>query len=152
MRVPAFAAALVLAACSSSSSTPSAAGADGGKDASDAASGDQDSSSAADAANDGNDGGGGDAGGCGLAFYPSDSEPSCQLLLDKYCCDQEKACAGDAACKALVKCIDDCPAPRDQACIQACGTSGETQLDAIATCTKTPPYAVPPGLSCGWPQ
>src|SRR5262249_10314464 len=93
-----------------------------------------------------------DAGGCGLVFYASDYEPSCQLLLDHYCCDQERACGADSACAALVKCVDACPPPRQTACIQACGANGQGPLDALANCTKSPPYTTPPGLNCSWPQ
>jgi hypothetical protein len=93
-----------------------------------------------------------DAGPCGLTFYANDYEPACQLILDKYCCDQEKACGADTACATRVKCINDCVPPRDQACIGACGTGSQAALDAIATCTKTPPYAVPVGIDCSWPQ
>jgi hypothetical protein len=93
-----------------------------------------------------------DAGPCGLAFYANDYEPACQLILDKYCCDQEKACGADTACAARVKCVNDCAPSRGEACIGACGTAGEAPLDALATCTKTPPYTVPVGIDCAWPQ
>jgi hypothetical protein len=142
-----------LGACSSSSSSPTAVGDAGslvdatgaGGDA--ARSGDggaQDAAGALDA--------GGDAGtGCGLDFYTSDYPPACALLLDKYCCDAERACGADATCVAFVACVDACPSPRQGACVAACGGGG-AKLDALAQCTKTPPYTVPPGIDCTWPQ
>jgi hypothetical protein len=145
--------ALATAACSSSSSTPATSVADGG--GSDATSSSSDGggttadggAATGDAAADS----GGTGTGCGLAFYPSDTTPACQLLLDKYCCPAERACGGDPTCNALVACVNACAPPRQADCINACG-AGSTKLDAIAACTKAPPYQAPPGIDCAWPQ
>jgi hypothetical protein len=138
-------------ACSSSSSAPTPSQDGGGGTA--ATTGDggghPDSGGATDGGADARPGV--DAGPCGLTFYANDYEPAWQLILDKYCCEKEKACGADTACATLVKCINDCVPPRDQACVDACGAR-EALLGAISTCTKTPPYTVPTGINCDWPQ
>jgi len=143
--------AAVAASCSSSSSSPSTGDAGAIADAAradDATNGDaavaQGDSAPGDAAS------GGDA-GCGLDFYAPDYAPACQLLLDKYCCDPERACSGDATCVAFVACANACPPPRQDACIAACGAAG-SKLDALSACTKSPPYTAPPGIDCTWPR
>lgn len=142
------------AACSSSSPTPASSATDGG--ATDAAAAHPDGGASSTDGGATGEGGASDSGGlgtaCGLVFYPSDTTPACQLLLDKYCCPSERACGGDPACSALVACVNACAPPRQADCINACGTGGSTKLDAIATCTKAPPYQAPPGIDCAWPQ
>jgi hypothetical protein len=98
-----------------------------------------------------------EAGSCGMVFYGSDYAASCQAALDAACCSQEQACAANADCAKLVACINACPSPRQDACVNACaadaGTNppGYTQLNDIASCTKTPAYQGPPGV-CDWPS
>ena len=90
--------------------------------------------------------------GCELAYYASDYAPACQPVLDKYCCSQEKSCAADGTCRALVNCINDCPPPRDPMCISACGDPSSGTVAAISICRQMPPYAAPQGVDCSWPQ
>ena len=145
--------AISVLACSSSSSPAGTAdgGAKDGASAGDGSSGGSSSSSGGPDGATGADAGADAGNGCGLVFYASDYEPSCQLILDKYCCDQEKACGGNATCAAFVACVNACTPPRQADCVTACG-SGGASLDSISQCTKTPPYNVPTGLDCTWPQ
>jgi hypothetical protein len=156
MKLPACLVLVSLAACAPSSSGPSSSssgGTDGGANQDATVGGAGDSSAPSDGPTGGKDAGGPgvDAGPCGMTFYPNDYEPSCQLLLDHYCCDQEKACAADTACTTVIACIDACPTPRQDTCINACGTTEPSTLNALAQCTKQPPYTVPAGIDCGWP-
>lgn len=105
------------------------------------------------------DSGQGDGSGtCGLAFFPSDYDKSCQGAMNSACCTQEKACGANADCVKLIACINACPAPRQDACVNACSggsgvnTPGYTQLNAIGECSKVPPYKDPAGVSCSWPS
>lgn len=91
---------------------------------------------------------------CNLPFFPDDYPSSCQTALDAVCCDQEKACGASADCAKLVDCIDACPKPRTDACINEC-TGDASQppgfdlLDAISTCSKGKLDA---GTECNWPR
>src|SRR5262249_19277242 len=92
---------------------------------------------------------------CGLEFYPPDFPTQCQAALDRACCNAEKACGANADCKKLVACVNACPAPRTDDCVTACAGGsasppGYPELDAIATCTKGPPYDA--GAECNWPN
>ncbi|MEO7109232.1 MAG: hypothetical protein ABI183_02240 [Polyangiaceae bacterium] len=128
-----------LAYACSSSSTPSGSTSDAGSGNSDASSG----------------GDSGSAVSCGLTFYTSDYDKSCQAALDTSCCSQEKACVANSDCVALVACINACPVPRQDACVHACaGDAGESapgfsQLNDIASCPTTGPGG---GISCDWPN
>ncbi len=140
---------MVFAACSSSSSTAPVSGDAGSSDAAstnDGSSGDAASTSdgATDAPIDHTDT------GCGLVLYTAEAAPACQLILDQYCCSQERTCGSDVSCRTYVACVDACPSPRQTACITACGAV-PGKLDALSTCTKTPPYTTPPGITCAWP-
>jgi len=93
---------------------------------------------------------------CELAFFPSDYPTSCQGALDQACCSEEKACAANADCVKLIDCINACPPKRQDACVNACASSGEStpgykEFDAIATCSKGPAFKPPSGLTCGYP-
>jgi hypothetical protein len=95
---------------------------------------------------------------CGLAFYPGDYDRRCQQALDTACCSQENACAANPDCVKLLACINACPAPRTDACINTCSgdagddkTPGYANLDVVARCSKAPPYQEPAGIDCSWP-
>jgi hypothetical protein len=99
-----------------------------------------------------------DAGGgaaCGLAFTGPKWTASCQSWSDQYCCNQQKACAANAACAQLIACIDACPSPRKDPCINACtpdGGSAVDLLDAFGSCSKSTPSGGPEiPSSCEWP-
>src|SRR3954469_18369644 len=68
---------------------------------------------------------------CGLSLTWSKSGAACDAWMAQHCCSQQQACAGDAACAAFVKCVNDCPIPRQDACTKACGTSVPTGVAAI---------------------
>jgi hypothetical protein len=82
---------------------------------------------------------------CGVAVY---ADPTCQDWLDGVCCAQEQAC--DAACRAIVACVNACPAPRTDACIGGCSSSANVAITAIGDCSKSAPP--PSGQSCPWPS
>jgi hypothetical protein len=93
---------------------------------------------------------------CGIALVGPQWLQNCQDWTDQYCCGQQKACAADAACAKLVACLNACPSPRQNACINACtpdGGSAVNLLDGIETCTvDTPPTGGPQIPDpCEWP-
>ncbi len=95
-------------------------------------------------------------GGCLLSFYSAEYDPRCQSALDAACCPEEKACGVDSDCYALVRCIDACPAPRQDACVNACGDGtpnppGLAHLTGVSECGKSTKYQPPTGVSCAWP-
>ena len=98
-----------------------------------------------------------DAGACGLALFPPDFPPSCQTAMDQACCTQEGACGANADCVHLVACVNACPAPRQDSCVNACGPSdggappGYSELEAIATCSTTQ-APTDSGAACAWPN
>jgi hypothetical protein len=97
-------------------------------------------------------------GACGLAFFPADYAPSCQEALDTACCSLEQVCAGHPDCVHLLACINACPAPRTDTCVNSCAgdagdenTPGYADLNALGQCSKASPGTTPQGFSCSWP-
>jgi hypothetical protein len=92
-------------------------------------------------------------GACGsLAVYTAPDDPAqCQPAIDKSCCNEEKSCADNADCVKIVACINACPKPRQDACVNAClpdpSSVAAGYADAIQICSVT---KGPSG--CGWPQ
>lgn len=145
----------LVAACSSASTSPAttAGAGDAGRDAADAsgdgapaseAGADADAARAADATPNA-------PGACTLTLYPPDVPPRCQASLDKICCAEEQACADDATCAKVVECLKSCPAPRKDACINACVPAGGpgSAFDSLGTCSKNP--AFDGGSECTYP-
>src|SRR5688572_28197510 len=64
------------------------------------------------------------AGTCGVTLGWEKDAAACQSWMDRYCCDPTLACSKDSACSTRVQCINDCPVPRQDACVQACGEPG----------------------------
>ena len=98
---------------------------------------------------------GGPGSACLLAFYSADYDARCQPALDQACCQEEKTCGVNFDCAKLVYCINGCPWPRTDSCINACGNGtpsppGYAELTAVANCGKGPGYKNP-GASCAWP-
>ncbi|MDB4993840.1 MAG: hypothetical protein JWM74_1272 [Myxococcaceae bacterium] len=94
--------------------------------------------------------GGPAAGACGMALYTKEWEPKCQSVLDGACCNEERACGADAGCVKIIACINACPSPRKDACVNGCATQGEktpgyAALDTLAGCTKSK------NVGCPWP-
>jgi hypothetical protein len=73
-------------------------------------------------------------GACGLALYSSGYPSSCQTALDGTCCAEEQACGGNPGCLDVVNCINACPAPRQNSCVNACARAGDVPpaLTALA--------------------
>jgi hypothetical protein len=93
-------------------------------------------------------------GACGgLKVYTAPDDPaSCQPALDQNCCDQQKACAGNADCVNIVACLNACPKPRQDACVNACLPTDPNNIaagyaDGVQICSV---LHTPSG--CGWPQ
>src|SRR5687767_9659511 len=59
---------------------------------------------------------------CGLSLAWETNASVCDGWMSYRCCSQEQACAADTACAAYVKCVNDCPIPRKDACTGACGS------------------------------
>jgi hypothetical protein len=87
---------------------------------------------------------------CGVAFSWTKDAATCQGWMERYCCNQTRACSNEMTCSSWVKCINACPVPRQDACIIACGTK-PISLDDVSACTKQTPPAVATPLSCEWP-
>ena len=97
-------------------------------------------------------------GACGLAFFPADYPASCQQALDSACCSLQEVCASHPDCVHLLACINACPAPRTEACVNKCAgdagdqnTPGYADLNAVGQCSKASPGSTPQGFSCAWP-
>jgi hypothetical protein len=124
---------LIAAACSSGTTGTVASPADGGTSSSNGASGAL----------------------CGLALTGPKWAASCQTWSDQYCCNEQKACAADAACAKLIACIEACPTPRNDVCLNACSPDGGPAgklLDAFGNCTRaTPAGGQDLPATCEWP-
>jgi hypothetical protein len=96
---------------------------------------------------------------CGMAFYQAGYDPGCQAGLDATCCNEEKACAGDAGCRNLHACVERCrlTSGGGQAldrCTMSCGDASTRSspsyalFDAVGTCSKRAAFG---GRNCAWP-
>lgn len=136
-------ASLVAVACSSTSTPQPSTNATPADAATDAASDAPATSTTGDAAS---------AASCGLALYPADYPAMCQVALDKSCCAEERACGADTACASVVDCLAKCPAPRQDACTNACFPMGvPTTFDALGRCSKNATFEPDAGSSCSYP-
>jgi hypothetical protein len=95
------------------------------------------------------------SGQCGLNIYGDNID--CQYWLDQACCSDEKACAADAKCRAMVDCLSACTTPRTPSCASACipdvGDAGfPPSIGAITSCmgAAKPPTGIDAGV-CYWP-
>jgi hypothetical protein len=94
---------------------------------------------------------------CGVALFGPGSDPFCQKTLDETCCAEEKQCAADATCKALLERVNACPLRQGretEECVmralpQQAETPGYARIGAIAKCAKRIP---PSGDRCSWPD
>jgi hypothetical protein len=85
-------------------------------------------------------------------YTAADDAPECEPALDDACCSQQSACANNGECAKMVACINACPKPRTDECIDKC-TGGDPSTEpvgyvgGIQSCSY---MNGPPG--CGWPK
>jgi hypothetical protein len=80
---------------------------------------------------------GGDA-TCG-GFIPSGIGATCDSCLSGSCCALGTACGSNAACKALLNCVGNCPAG-NTTCVQGCASSnsgGVSALQGLEMCVQS---------------
>jgi hypothetical protein len=93
---------------------------------------------------------------CGLAPITGQKwNALCQAWNDMYCCKQQEDCAADPVCAKWIACIDECPSPRSDACVNAC-TPNAAPLDlfnAWGACVRAskPEGGVGLPSGCQWP-
>ncbi|AKV01328.1 hypothetical protein AKJ09_07991 [Labilithrix luteola] len=91
---------------------------------------------------------------CGIVMYPPDYPASCEADLEQRCCSQLKACSIDPGCVEAVRCLNDCPAPRTNECVLACGRAAPPEsaarLDAGGVCSFRVAFRA--GTACNWPR
>jgi hypothetical protein len=94
---------------------------------------------------------GGDA-ACDLVIFSKGSDSACQSVVDEGCCGEQIVCARYADCVDAVACMNACPTPRTQDCVNACRPGAAEQeehgLLLLETCVSN--NAVLSG-ECSWP-
>jgi hypothetical protein len=91
-------------------------------------------------------------GSCGsFNIYTAADPAECEPALDEKCCAQQEKCASEPGCPEIVACVNKCPKPRTDDCVNACKPDPDAPASAYADQVQVCSFVEGPA-GCGWPQ